>query len=333
MAFVGTKEKNASGREIVHLSDTSSGASASILPSFGFNLFDLKLPVGGEVLPMIVSSPTFAEDPQGPARNGIPVLFPYPNRVREGKYSFDGKDYQLPQTNGKNAIHGWGMNSPWQLVEVGNDKDGAFAVGRYHLAEATPQMRPLWPTDAILEIRYNLAGRKLTMTATVSNPTDRDLPYGLGFHPYFRLPFGPGGNPAETSVILPVGKMWVLNEFLPTGEIKPVDARLDFRKGQPREGLKLDDVLTDVSYDGDWAVCRLVDHAKKAEFQLKFDKNYRELVVYTPNDPSVISLEPYTQTTDAINLYAKGIDGGLRILKHGESATMRVTMETVDATS
>ena len=84
-------------------------------------------------------------------------------------------------------------------------------------------------------------------------------------------------------------------------------------------GLKLDDVLTGLDYQGDRAVCRLVDLDKNAEFQLGFDRGFRELVVYTPpGRPDVISLEPYTQTTDAINLQGRGVDAGLRVLGHGE---------------
>jgi len=43
----------------------------------------------------------------------------------------------------------------------------------------------------------------------------------------------------------------------------------------------------------------------------------------------VLAVEPYTQTTDAINLQAKGIDAGLRILKHGAQDSLRITMETL----
>jgi aldose 1-epimerase len=43
----------------------------------------------------------------------------------------------------------------------------------------------------------------------------------------------------------------------------------------------------------------------------------------------VISLEPYTQTTDAINLAARGVDGGLRILGHGKTETLTITFETI----
>ena len=99
-------------------------------------------------------------------------------------------------------------------------------------------------------------------------------------------------------------------------------------EGLARDWLTL--LLTGLAFEGDRCVCRLVDTAKKAEFRLGFDKNFRELVVYTPpSDPDVISLEPYTQTTDAINLQPKGKDAGLRVLKHGQSDTMVITMETV----
>jgi aldose 1-epimerase len=109
-----------------------------------------------------------------------------------------------------------------------------------------------------------------------------------------------------------------------------VEARLDFRKGQPRKGLKLDDVLTGLYFEVDRCVCRLVDEALKAEFRLSFDRTFRELVLYTPpQQDDVISLEPYTQTTDAINLQPKGIDAGLRRLEHGRQDTMTIVMETL----
>ena len=328
MAFRTIVEKNAGGREVVKLLDTASGASASVLPSYGFNLFDLRLPVAGRVTPVIVSAPGWDEAPKDPGRNGTPILFPYPNRIRSGKYSFGGKDYQLPITLGPNAIHGFAFDAKWSLVEHGGDAAGAFVVGRFHLASHAPEMRPLWPTDAMIQVRYSLAGRTLSMSTTVSNPTERDLPYGFGIHPYFRLPFGPGGDAAKTAVILPASKTWVLDAFLPTGEIRPVDQGLDFREGKPRLGLKLDDVFTGLSYRGDRGMARLVDREKGAELRLIFDKSFRELVAYTPDDPDVISIEPYTQTTDAINLQPKGVDAGLRVLGHGQSETLELAIET-----
>jgi aldose 1-epimerase len=75
---------------------------------------------------------------------------------------------------------------------------------------------------------------------------------------------------------------------------------------------------------------RLADLEKGAEFHLTFDDGFRELVVYTPsNRPDVIAVEPYTQTTDAINLQSRGLGAGLRVLAHGQQDNFLITMETV----
>lgn len=318
------------GRKVYTLHDDASGASASVLPSYGFNLFDLRLPVAGEVRPILDAMPDFVENPRSPGRNGIPVLFPYPNRVKLGKFTFQGKSFDLPINSGTNAIHGFAIDAPWDVAETSTEGGEASITGRYQISVNSPERRSAWPSDAELKIRYGLSGRKLTMTVTVTNPTADDLPYGFGIHPYFRCPFASGGDTALTEVILPASQYWVLDGFIPTGEKRPVDARLDFQKGQPIKDLKLDDVLTGLAFDGDRCVCRLVDQALKAEFRLSFDRNFRELVAYTPpNHGGVIALEPYTQTTDAINLASRGIDGGLRVLGHGKSETLTIAMETV----
>ena len=318
------------GRTVYTLRDQSSGASASVLPSYGFNLFDLRLPAAGEVRRVVVAADDFAENPTSPGRNGTPVLFPFPNRIRDGHYSFQGKSYEIPVGGKVHAIHGFAIAAKWDVVEHGAGADEAFIVGRFHLAEHAPEMRPLWPTDAILTIRYALSGRKLAMTIKVENPTDVDLPYGFGIHPYFRVPFA-SNDPTQGRVILPASEYWALSGYLPTGEIKPVDARIDFRQGQSMADQKLDDVLTGLAFDGDRCVCRLVDTALKAEFRLSFDRHCRGLVVVAPpfGGGTLIAVEPYTQTTDAINLQARGVDAGLRVLGHGQSETMSISMETV----
>jgi aldose 1-epimerase len=316
--------------KIYTLKDDVSGAYAAVLPSQGFNLFDLQLPVAGAVRRVVVAADDFAERPRPGAGNGVPILFPYPNRVRDASFVFQDRTYSLPPNNAPNSIHGFAVDAVWDVADHGADARSAWITGRYQISKDSPQHLERWPTDAILEVTYVLSGRRLTMTVAVTNPTARDLPYGFGIHPYFRLPFGPEGDLDRTRVILPAGRFWVLEKFLPTGEIRPVDDRLDFRQGQPIRGLSLDDVLTGLQFVGDRATCRLVDLAGNGEFRLSFDRRFRELVVYTPPDrPGVISLEPYTQTTDAINLQRRGVDAGLRVLKHGEHERMDLTLETL----
>jgi len=147
--------------------------------SYGFNLFDLRLPAKGEVRRVIVANDDFAANPQKPARNGIPILFPFPGRIRDGRYSFEGKDYALfIEPDKVHAIHGFAYNVPWDLVDSGATDQGAFLEGRFQISKNAPNRLDSWPTDAVLTVRYTLAGRRLEMTVTVDNPTDRDLPFG-----------------------------------------------------------------------------------------------------------------------------------------------------------
>lgn len=325
---VGVEKRN--GRGVHTLRDDVTGASASILPSYGFNLFDLRLPVAGEVRPIVVAAPDFAENPRGAGGNGTPILFPFPNRIRGGEFTFEGKEHAIPVNHGANAIHGFAIAAPWDVVEHKATPDAAVIEGRFQLSVHAPESIDHWPTDALVHVRYELAGRTLTMTTTVSNPTAENLPYGFGIHPYFRLPFPPGGDLERTKIILPASRYWPLRDFLPTGEVSEISGRLDFRKGQAIRGLMLDDVLTGLEHVDGEGVCRLVDEEKGGEFQLAFDRSFRELVVYTPpGKEDVIAIEPYTQATDAINLASRGIDAGLRVLGHGEQDVLKLAMRTV----
>ena len=193
---------------VYSLHDDATGASASILPSFGFNLFDLRLPVGGQVRPLLDAAADFAENPSHPARSGTPILFPFPNRIRDGHFHVWGS---VPSSCRPRMALTPSMASPWMRAGMSSthaaSAEAAYVAGRYQIAKQSPASRSLWPTDAILEVRYSLAGRRLTMSVTVSNPTADDLPYGFGIHPYFRLPFSPGADLEQTRVIFPASQL------------------------------------------------------------------------------------------------------------------------------
>ena len=94
------------GRTVYSLHDDATGASASVLPAYGFNLFDLRLPLAGELRPVLVASPDFADHPAHPAGNGTPILFPFPNRIRDGRFTFRRTHlpvarHQRPQRNSR----------------------------------------------------------------------------------------------------------------------------------------------------------------------------------------------------------------------------------------
>ncbi len=329
MAYrIGTEQRG--GGTVYQLFDDDNGASASVLPSYGFNLFDLRLPAGGDVRPLVAAAEDWADNPRSPGGNGTPVLFPFPNRIKDARYSFQGKDYQIPANHGANAIHGFAIKAPWEVVEHTTGENGARLTGRYRISQQTPEVLSSWPTDGVLEITYTLAGAASRSTRLSPTRPTRRSPTASGFTPTTGSRSSPDGNPDQTTVVLPASETWVLEDFIPTGERRPVDDRLDFRKGQSMAGLKLDDVLTGL--EGDPRVCRLIDKALGSEFRIVFGTEFREIVAYTPPGPGgVIAVEPYTMTTNAINLQARGVDAGLRVLQHGERNELRIVMETRDS--
>ena len=320
-------------RTVYTLVDGETGASASILPSYGFNLFELMLPASGALRSLVVAAPGWEANPERPARHGFPVLFPFPNRIARGRFEWGGTNYSLPINKPPHAIHGFALDAEWEVTDQGAGPDGAFLSGRYRLSKAAPDGSPRWPSDGYLDLRYSLSGRTLDLDATVSNESEGDLPYGLGFHPYFRLPFGPGGDLSATRLVIPASKRWVLDDSIPTGEVRPVDDRDDFRRGKPMQDLEIDAVLTGLEPNAEgFVVCRLIDEGLGAEFKIGFEAaHFREVVAFTPpTGDDVIAVEPYTQTTDAINLQQRGVDAGLRVLKPGEQESMRIAMQTAE---
>src|SRR3954463_15582493 len=107
---IATERRGA--QEIFLLHDDTTGASAAVLPSHGFNLFDLRLPAAGEPRPMVYAADDFAENPRHGAGNGVPLLFPFPNRIGQAAFTFQGRTYSLPANNGPNAIHGFAVDAP-----------------------------------------------------------------------------------------------------------------------------------------------------------------------------------------------------------------------------
>src|SRR5688500_16225680 len=91
---------------------------ARIAPAPGGNLFSLK--AGGEEL---LHQPEKLEDLKL-NRSGTPILFPTPNRVRDAKLTFEGREFTFEANNQKNFIHGFVRKRPWQVKPPRASKAG-----------------------------------------------------------------------------------------------------------------------------------------------------------------------------------------------------------------
>jgi aldose 1-epimerase len=297
----------------VVLKNADSGATARILAEVGFNLYQLQVPVGSRTVEVLDATPDFEARGETPSRSGIPLLFPFPNRIRGARYNWNGREYVLEgihQDGRGNAIHGLVIDRPWRVV----DRKPDAVVGQFQLSVDAPDRRPLWPADFLIEVRYELHESSALCEVRVVNPDRVPLPFGFGTHSHFRVPLSAGSRRDDCLMQAPAAEEWELVDCLPTGKRLPVSGRKDLRDGQELAGLKLDDMLTGLSARGEHVETVVMDPSAGLEVRQSFDKSFRELVVFTPQHGRSVCLEPYTCTTDAIHLAEQGIDGGLRVL-------------------
>lgn len=306
--------------QVVEIKDAQSGACARIAVTTGFNCFDFNAQVKGQTVPILFAADGFEAGEQPPSHSGIPILFPYPNRIRAGRYSWNGSEYELPESlvaydGAGNAIHGFCLDVPWRVTE----QTANSVTGEYQISLDTPDRLPLWPTDGRISICYSVKGSCLRADIEVSNPTDEPLPWGFGTHAYFRLPLLDSSGSEDCTIYAPVANKWELKDCLPTGRLLPPSDSEQLSTEPSFGGLKLDDVYTSVQPEDGIVTCRMRDNKSGIQVVQRSDDSFREIVAFTPPWASAVCLEPYTCTTDAINLQQQGIDAGWRVLKSGET--------------
>jgi aldose 1-epimerase len=293
---------------------------AEIWPALGFNCFRWQATAAGQALELLYSDPTLFGEGR-PSRSGIPVLFPFPNRIRGGSFRWDNIDYQLPRNSGPgiNAIHGFALSRRFRILTQGSDASSSFVTGVFRGSVDAADCAENWPADYELKLTYRLTATGLRLEAEVSNPDVKPLPWGLGFHPYFRLPFTPGFKPEDCRLTVPATSYWELNESLPTGKVLPVDAARNFNKPRAFPEVNVDDVLTGlppVGPDG-FRLGGEILGAAGVTLRIFWTEGYRETVVFTPGNRAAFCIEPYTSVTDAINLQSRGVNAGLQVLVPG----------------
>jgi aldose 1-epimerase len=299
------------------LKNARSGATARILAEAGFNLYQLQVPVGSRTVDVLDATPDFETTGQNPTRSGIPLLFPFPNRIRGAKYNWGGREYVLEgihQDGQGNAIHGLVIDRPWRVIE----REVDAVVGQFQLSVDAPDRQSVWPADFLIEVRYEMHEAALRCDVRVVNPDRVPLPFGFGTHSYFKVPLSAGSRRDDCLMQAPATEEWELVGCLPTGKRRPVSGRKDLREGQELKGLTLDDALTGLPASGTQVDTVVMDPSAGLEVRQTFDKQaFRELVVYTPTHGRSVCLEPYTCMTDAVHLAEQGIDGGWRVLAPG----------------
>lgn len=317
---IETEERTAGGQSgtVYTLTRPDVGSGIDVWPAHGFNC--LRWQVNGHNL--LYAAGDWETNPV-PTRSGVPILFPFPNRIRDGMFVYRGRPYRLPKNDSTktNAIHGFAPRKPWRVLGYGADAYGAWVHGEFQLSADAPEAAGLWPGDGMLSVVYRLGPDRLRVEMRVRNMGDEPFPFGVGLHPYFRLP-GPDGDVSGYVLHAPARSVWPLADSLPTGERGPIPDGVNWNRPRTIAGTQLDTVYTDLGAieagpDGLLLRATLSHIDRPGRLELWTTADFRESVLFAPPHRHAVCLEPYTCTTDAANLQARGIDAGWRELPAG----------------
>ncbi len=234
------------------------------------------------------------------------VLIPFPGRVRDGKYTFENKPYQMAQNDKESsgAIHGFVRHQQWE-VEAQSEHDITYATAM------NSGDHPGYPFALRVRVTYALQAAGMMCQFDIANVGQEDAPVAAGFHPYFTV----GSEHIDAdSLTLPFEDTLEFANLLPTGKVLPVEnTPFDFR--QPRV---IGDTVFNTCYlnprrdeDGLLRVrlagANSVGAKSGRAVMIWMDKAFDYVVVYS-GDPlpdthrrRALAIEPMTCGTDAFN--------------------------------
>ncbi|KWX68246.1 aldose 1-epimerase [Mycobacterium sp. NAZ190054] len=239
---------------------------------------------------------------------GIPILYPWANRLSSNGYGVDGAVVTLtPGTGGvRTDDHGVPIHG---VLAAYNDWTVTTVLESQLTAEldfaARPGLLASFPFPHLLTLDVTLADRTLTVTTTVTATTGSRVPLCFGFHPYLQLPDVPR---AQWQIETPAMRYRPVNAWgIPTGNPEQRDATSEL----------LGDKVIDDGYDdvAPGSVFALSGGGRRIE--VHFDEGFTAAQVFAPGNDAVVCFEPMAAPTDALRR------GGYREVQPGESAVAR----------
>ena len=254
--------------------DTKTGASLIELHLSGISLIDLP---GSSTHPL-------ASNPYHPSA----LLTPWVNRVRNGNYSFKGKNYQLPINEPAlgNAIHGLLARAPFTLIQ---QSDSSVTLEHAYKGE-----EPNYPFPFTFRFCYTLTDEgALEITFEAQNTGTNPMPFACGWHPYFSFP---NTTAADLTIKFhPISRFLSDSQMIPLKE-ENLQGQTEFIFSQE----KVDHVFRLEPLEKH--LTEFIDHKHNRSLILEQSSvQFPFLVVFQPEGYNSVAIEPMTANTDAFN--------------------------------
>ena len=278
--------------ELVVLRDEKTGATAAILPEVGAALHAFS-PGGNKLINVIDNYNGLAQ-----AKNEMGLsyksakLSPFVCRIPEGKYSFDGKEWEFDNKfMDGSAIHGLIYDKNFVVTHEAADENNASVSMQYDYKMDDPA----YPYHYKCQVEYALyAGNILKLRTTISNESAKAIPIADGWHPYFQL----GGMVDEWMLFFDAKSMVEFDDkLIPSGKL----LEYDLFKTPEKIGDKFFDNCFVVNTGNEQPACELFNPENKLKLSFFPDSNYPYLQIYTPPHRKSIAIENLSGAPDTFN--------------------------------
>jgi aldose 1-epimerase len=287
------------GYAALTLAGAGGALRATFLPALGMVASSL-LHDGEQILELRGGPAAYA---QRGSSFGIPLLYPWANRLGGWSYTAGGRrveidpDSPLAHRDAATGLpmHGLLTASPyWTVTETDADDETAQLRAELDFA-AHPDLLAAFPFPHRLDLHARVRAARLSVRVTLTPTADQPVPISFGFHPYVRLP---GSDRRSWSVELPVLRRAVFDERgIPTGADEPLEAgALSGRLGD----RAFDDSFVELGpHPAGRPLAFCVADARR-RIGVELVDGYDVAHVFAPAGSNFICFEPMTAPVDAL---------------------------------
>jgi aldose 1-epimerase len=269
----------------------SAGSYTAVVSAEGANLRSLQYRGRNLVLPSRAGHPN-------PDYRGI-IAAPWPNRIADGQYTFDGDHLELPinEHDRRCALHGLVFARTWEL----DVHESTFVI-----LNCTVSAQDGYPFTLHLTAQYRLTEEGLNITLTAKNTGATPAPYGACPHPY--LVAGP--SPLDDWVMQFKAERFLevtADRLLPVGEQDLMGHAFDYEQPRPIGSTEMDHAFTGLGFDAAGIAELTLQDPTGVGVGMSWDMSCTWLQLHTADrEPPLpnrlgLAVEPMTCPPDAFN--------------------------------
>ena len=256
--------------------------------------------------------------------NGIPLLWPFANRLDEQAFYANGQKYTFDAgigNTGRGAIpiHGFVQNATaWKVIEAKADAKSAWITSKLEFFRV-PQYMTQFPFAHTLTMTYRLQDGALEVRTRIDSMSAEPMPVAIGFHPYFQLT---DSSREEWHLSVAAKTHWKLDgRTIPTGETEPITSILPDPGNVAVKDVTLDDIFTDLERD-EKGLATMSLKGKSQQLDVVLGPKFKTILVLSRASDNrggkgTVAFEPMAGISNSMNMAQKGLYKELQTIEPG----------------